>query len=299
MKRTLPQFSIWLGTIVAIAGLLSCTKKQQVDAPAYLKIDSVAFQTIDSDEGTNRQKITEAWVYINDNLQGIYDLPCEVPLLVIGEKRVKIRGGVRRNGIEETHIDYPFFNTFEQTVTLEALKTQTLSPVLKYFDDAIVWDESFDDSGYKFEPASASDTSLFLTNDPAEVFEGTGSGKIVLSGNNQFARIHTTQKFQLPFGQPVFVEMHYKTNAEFSIGLVSHIVNTGETIYTNYLYLEPTIGNSRFENGWNKVYVNLSELVNKNTTAESSDIFFEMIRQDTNSSDAILLLDNVKLLYRN
>jgi len=295
LKISLPRLLYSAGFVIVVSLPGCSSNKQKAEIPAYIKIDSIGFQCPD-EQGTNRQNITEAWVYINDNLQGVYDLPCEFPVLAYGNKNIKVRGAVKRNGFETTHIDYPFFTTYSGDVFLEALKTTTCKPILNYYDDAKVWVENFEDAGYSFSSASNSDTGIFLTNEPHEIFEGTGTGKIILSGNNQFARVQTTQNMKLPRLNPVFLEIHYKSSGTLGVGLVSHIINTGETVYTPYIYLDPTVGVERFPNGWNKIYINLTELVNKATTAESFDLFFDFTG-DLDNSEATLLIDNIKLLH--
>ena len=58
----------------------SCQKNDSNDIPTYIKINSIDF------DGNETAKITDAWVYINDNLQGVYELPAEFPFLESGRK---------------------------------------------------------------------------------------------------------------------------------------------------------------------------------------------------------------------
>ena len=56
--------------LVALLIISACQKKKDPNAiPAYLKID-----TITLDENNTTTNITDAWVYINDQLQGVYEL---------------------------------------------------------------------------------------------------------------------------------------------------------------------------------------------------------------------------------
>ena len=54
--------------------LASCQKEDKVDIPTYLKIDNIAL-----DEGNTTSNITDAWVYVNDQLQGVYN--CQLNFL--------------------------------------------------------------------------------------------------------------------------------------------------------------------------------------------------------------------------
>mgnify|MGYP001300362070 CR=1 FL=1 len=61
--------------IIILSSIISCTKEDN-NIPAYIKIDNITL----NDNSTH--KITDAWVYIDDNLQGVYELPANFPLAV-------------------------------------------------------------------------------------------------------------------------------------------------------------------------------------------------------------------------
>ncbi len=296
------QLYFFIISIFILATLSGCDGKKET-IPAYLKIDAVTFKSSGATQGTDLQNITEAWVFIDDDLQGIYDLPCNIPILSLGEHSLKIRGGIKRNGIADSRVDYPFFDHYLDTLTFESNKTIEIAPVVKYFKDVEVWDESFEDAGVKLNTFSTSDTNMTLTNNPTEVFEGNGSGKLTLTASKNFARFYTAQNFSLPLGNPVFVEMHYKTNDFLRVGLLTHSPS-GNDIFTTVLYLSPTSKKTDLVNGWNKVYVNLSEEINKATAGSKFDVFFEVVRNNSVPSDKspdeiVIQLDNIKVVYPN
>ena len=49
--------------LLIVLVLSSCQKEDTVDIPTYLKIDNIAL-----DEGNTTSNITDAWVYVNDQL---------------------------------------------------------------------------------------------------------------------------------------------------------------------------------------------------------------------------------------
>ena len=48
--------------------------------PAYVHLDKIDLNT-QSDEGSKSHKITDAWVYLDDQLVGTFELPSTFPVL--------------------------------------------------------------------------------------------------------------------------------------------------------------------------------------------------------------------------
>ncbi len=271
----------------------SCDKKETV--PGYLKIDSITFSGDPATQGTNSQNITEAWVFIDDDLQGVYSLPCDVPILALGQHEVKIRGGIKKNGIGTERTDYPFFNTFEQTVNFESLKDISIQPLVNYNTDVAMFHEEFEDAGIRVYTGSTSDTTVNLTTDKDKVFEGNGSARLFLQNDNTFGILYTNEKKFLPIGQPVFLEVNYKTDDYMTIGIVTHLIG-GSDIFKEIIFVKPSSESATAKGGWNKIYVNLSEQVNKANAGSTFDIYFSMTRSAGKSSSE-LLFDNIKIIH--
>ena len=73
--------------------ILSCNKEESTEVPSYLKIDNILL------DDNSTHNITDAWIYIDDNLQGVYELPAHFPLLVTGKHKLRIKAGIKENGI--------------------------------------------------------------------------------------------------------------------------------------------------------------------------------------------------------
>ena len=76
--------------LLIVLVLSSCQKEDKVDIPTYLKIDNIAL-----DEGNTTSNITDAWVYVNDQLQGVYELPAKFPVLEEEIQTVRIKAGIK------------------------------------------------------------------------------------------------------------------------------------------------------------------------------------------------------------
>ena len=68
--------------LLLISGVIcsSCSKKDlEAEIPAYISIDDITLTTDLATQGSAAENITDAWVFINDNLVGVYELPATFP----------------------------------------------------------------------------------------------------------------------------------------------------------------------------------------------------------------------------
>ncbi|HEY0262319.1 MAG TPA: hypothetical protein VGB95_04790, partial [Chitinophagales bacterium] len=77
--------------------------------PVYIQIDSMSVQTNQSTQGSASSKITDAWLYVNGEQIGVFELPAKIPVLKSGDLRVSISAGIKDNGIANTRAAYPFY----------------------------------------------------------------------------------------------------------------------------------------------------------------------------------------------
>jgi hypothetical protein len=85
-------------------------------APSFIKIDDFQFSISNNNQGTSSEKITDAWIYVNGNLEGAYELPVTIPLHYEGVKDLSIYPGIKRNGISADRKKYPFYRQFDTTI---------------------------------------------------------------------------------------------------------------------------------------------------------------------------------------
>ena len=87
----------------------SCTKNQfKAEIPSYIYIESIDLET-ESFEGSDSQNLTDAWVTMDGNFLGAFELPCTIPILGDGAHEFRVSSGIKANGISATRIIYPFF----------------------------------------------------------------------------------------------------------------------------------------------------------------------------------------------
>lgn len=271
--------------LFVLLSLSSCEViNPEEEIPSYIHIDSFDLYIADpGQQGSDAHKIVDAWVYVDDELVGVFELPATFPVLKSGEHTVKVRGGIKSNGISSTRLPYPFYKTYSTQVNLQPGQAVTINPVVEYFEGTqFRWIESFDNIGTTMADGPyPSDT--VLVQQTADVFEGSQSGAAYLDGNRQIFFASSASAYNnLPKGENrVWLELNYKANNPFKVGIIAN----------NVTYESLTINPNE---SWNKIYVDLSPQVSAYQGPYT--IFFSMVKSSGVSS-AYLLLDNIKLVH--
>jgi len=269
---------------------ISCNKEEPI--PAYIHIDNIQLTTAtDGSQGSSSHKIMDAWIYVDDQLVGTFEMPATFPVVTTeGTHTIKIFAGIKENGISETRIPYPFYTIFQQDVYLKLGEKTTLSPSTTYYSGTdFTWMQDFEGSSTGLGDSINTDTAMQIITDPNIVFEKTGCGEVFLTGNKTAYNGSTINKFVLPTGaSAVFLELNYNCNTDFNVGIIAYASNGSLLGQDISLSLRPT-------DGWNKVYVNLSTEISAYSTAKDFGIFFSMLK-NPDLSTSYFYLDNVKLV---
>lgn len=295
MPQSLRLLIYILSTLLAL-NLASCHKFEgDQTIPAYVRIDTVLFTADYVTQGSSTHKITDAWVYVDDQLIGVYELPSTFPVLASGKHKLEIRAGIKLNGIGATRAPYPFYLPYTLSdFNFVPDSIQLVKPFTTYYDNlTFAWMEDFEGSGLSLESTSQGDTAIFKTN-PANHPDAWLSPYSSYSGIVHLDQAHNTfqsasfLEYELPkLGKSVLLELDYKCEREFVVGLIAKLP-------ANYVYL-PLIVVNKSEK-WNKIYINLGPNVSEYTTAQSFKVYFEAGLGE--GDNAKIFFDNIKLIYR-
>jgi len=266
--------------LVALLIISACQKEESPNAiPAYLKIDAITL-----DENNTSTNITDAWVYVNDQLQGAYELPATFPVLKNDIQTLRIKAGIKSNGIASSRIAYPFYTSFIDTVIFIQNQTITINPVVSYLDSIDFWLEDFEGAGVDLEATVISDTTLLEFTDSL----GNQYGGGVLNDSLITFEIATDELLNLPqAGSPVFLELDYKCNTEFLVGMY---VNFPQSV------LQKDLLWVNAKDDWNKIYINLTSTISEAVGAESFKVFIGL-KRDFYLEKNELYFDNLKVVY--
>lgn len=283
MMKNIALF-LTIGSLLPLLFLSSCeTFDAKVEVPAYVKIDSVTFKCR-PDEGTSKQNITDVWFNLNGSRVGAFELPAKFPVIAHGVHPVSIRGGIMKSGVSDFREVYPFFDVVKiDTLDFVGAEALTLIPEFEYKEEAQFWIEDFEDPGIKFH---SNDTNKYLN----QIIDPDNSenhiGHVYLPDTTKAFQIYTKHEMKMST-TPIYLEIEYKCDKDFAIGIVTREANGSSTAQEPFTYIKP-------KETWNKLYLNLSEQFLVNPGAASYDIYMFFITDNVNPSN--VYMDNIKIV---
>ena len=222
--------------------------------PTYATIDTIKLETQQNSEGTNSHKIRDAWLFVDGQLLGAYELPMLAPVLDEGEHTVEIFAGMADNGIVSYPEIYPFYNRYITTKKFIPGETIAIDPSVKYDSKTIFsFIEDFED-GNIFGGELDGDIGTKIELIRQGRFEGNRSGKITLTAVSPIFEAATLLEYPIfdedNVSSPIYLEINYKNNVPFEVGIMGFKGNA---------FIEKTyVAGFNPKDVWNKVYVNLT-----------------------------------------
>lgn len=271
----------------------SCVKK--ADIPSYIHIEPFVLTTDNATQGTNAANITDVWLYVDNKLQGVYPLPCTVPVIASGNTKVAFRPGIKKNGTANDRTYYPFYSYVDTTLFLEAEKITNFTPNISYIPNlTYTWLENFETSNISLKKTTQNQTidSLQICSDPNLSFQGGRSGRIVLTHKGEVFEYASKTSFTLPGnGKDIYMELNYKSELPMVISFYDKSGN-GVNKYESVVTTTPTTQ-------WKKIYIYLSEEISHKISQQGPTTFsfyFNVINDADQTKE--VMLDNIKLITR-
>jgi len=273
--------------------ILSSCVKNNPDS-AWLEVNQWTLETNPNSQyptGELTHNFTDAWVFINGKVIGVFEVPFKIPVLMTGNVNIKIYPTVRNNGISATKKIFPFVEVYEINADLVANQTLTLNPTTRYFDAAQFWVEDFEDAAIKIENDPNSLSSLIAGNDPVILKWGNFYGQVNLNAIDSTWVGYTAGEMYLPTFADVYLEIDYYNTNSVTTGLLaisSSSIKNNDNIQLNSQ--DPT------EVKWKKIYIDLKELVSSSSSAAYFKQSFKA-GLDSGDSDGLIIMDNIKVVY--
>lgn len=261
----------------------SCGKENVV--PAYIHIPAFSLAS-KSGEGTNAHKITDAWVYVDGQINGVFQMPVTLPIIELGQHELTVFAGIRNNGTKSNPVINPFLEVYTLKLNLTAGKIDTIRPTTAYIAKTQFKIMENFENGNMFTVNRDNNVALrFTTIDNG--FEGK-SGQIVLNKTNPVMEKASALKTPLSeTAEHIYLEMHYKTDAPLLVGLVGSDNLSDLSTYKITLFPNKE---------WNKTYINFTNEV-KDLQKKDFQIVFRSLLPDS-LSNAVILIDNIKLIQK-
>ena len=279
------KFTLYAFLVLAVFSVVfaSCRKFEGSQTiPAYIHIESIVVDSLTDyfTYGATTSKITDAWVYVDDDPIGCFELPATFPVLKHGPHKVTVYGGIMSNGIAAARASYPFYKPqIYESLNLVEDSIINLQPVLNYYPIGggveKGWMEDFETANTLL-PVAGSDTSIIRING-SEAWHSSNSfysGKIVLPPDSLDFTVATADEYSFHTGylQYCMVEMDYNCNDAFFVGGMYY--KNYQLVKHPLLRIQPTDTVNDMPQRWNKIYVNIGPIMNENVTASYFKIYF-------------------------
>jgi hypothetical protein len=280
---------------------LSCDQEQEA-IPSYIHISKFSLSSNPLTQGLNTADIVSAKVYVNGAEIGTVELPVTFPVIATGNAEVIVFPNIKENASSNSQKYFKPYESFTQTVNLEAGKIDSLKPKIIYRSNAnFRWMEDFEDQAISIvkSGANSSNDSFYTipTSTPGVDQPFTGSnfcGFINVTSDSfvVFERSTLSTFNDIPFlGTDVYVELDIKSNINVQVGVYSYYGTDYEQ--APVLVINSTAGK------WKKIYVNLKPQIGDFISGTPIRLFFGFYKEDNDQTDYKVYLDNLKLVYLN
>lgn len=265
--------------------------------PSYLVIEAPTFVS-GAGEGSAATKITELWVFIDDEFMGAFPIPARIPVLQTGQVELRVEAGIRVDGRSATPDIYPFYAPYRQNINLNTTASTRVQPEFRYRAEtnfALI--EDFERSTSIFRDIVTGTPQSRMRISEQNPFEGTGSGLIQLTDSDAFVEIATVGRYTdlLQNGNTVFLELHYRSEVPVSFGILGYQQGNPEPIALSYRAgFNPSAE-------WNKIYFDYTPLIFGSEADQFKIILQAALPLNANNEfeleSAQVFLDNIKLLH--
>ena len=291
--------------LLIIASLLNSCVKNNPD-PSWITVNEWELlenpNNLIVNTGILTHNLSEAWIYVDNDLMGVFELPITIPVLKNGTKEIKIFPAIKNNGISSTKKIYPFLEPLTLSLDLVQNEVQVINPTTQYYTSTKFNIEDFESGGTSvLEEGTTSSAIVAHASDPAvfnlEINGGEYLQIDIDATNDQwiastiFNDGGAALNMPLPIGVDVYLELDYHTTNKFTSGLLG--------IGANGLTDNPNVTISAAEPGsviWKKIYIDLREVVSGMQNKDYYEFSFQA-PLDEGATTGQINIDNIKAVY--
>ena len=286
--------------LFVIAGLMlnSCIKNNP--DPSWIEITPwtlVANSNSQYPTGELTHSFTDAWVYVNDELIGVFQVSdtLKIPVLKSGAVNIKVYPAIRNNGVSATKKIYPFVERYEINTTLVQNQTLQINPITRYSPAVRFAIEDFEDPAIKLVNDQNSATQMSQGNDPSILQWGNFYGFVNLNQTDTtwiaYTNFESVNEADLPRGKEVYLEIDYYNTNNVITGLL-WISSTSIKNNTNYRLNKQDPSKVK----WKKIYIDLKELISNSPVGTYFEQSFQALL-DEGDTEGTIVIDNIKVVH--
>ena len=286
------------GISLVVFSFTSCVKNNP--DPAWLEVTQWTLQSntaLSGAEGELTQNFSDAWVYIDDQVIGVFEVPFKIPILKSGVCNIKIFPTVKNNGIAATKKIYPFMEVYEVNATLVQNQTLTLNPTTKYNAFSQFWVEDFEDPlnvKITVDQNMSAIKSTPTTNTNLQSFNGNFYGILNLTTTDSSWIASTQEQLYIAKGKEAYLEIDYYTTNSIITGLI-YVKPDNSTVNNIHISVQ---AQDETNVKWKKIYIDIKELIGY---APNGSNFLQsfIATLDEGKSASEIRIDNIKVVYFN
>jgi hypothetical protein len=290
------QFRTIFLLAVLVNLLFGCVKNNPL--PVYIEIDSWELNSNGVTTGQNypgelTKNLTDAWVYVDEKLVGVFELPCKIPVLVEGNKKVLIYPTIRNNGISSTKKIYPFLEPFEVYKDFTPGSTIQISPNTRYYTTTKFWIEDFESATVKIETNETTSTADLIRESLSSISISGSYGKISLSSTENSWTGYTEGIVLPKNGKEIYLEIDYHNTNSLLTGV--RAIDEDAITTTDH----PNIALNAQDAStvkWKKIYIDLKEIVSYSVLADKFKQYLVADLKEGSTSE-VIYIDNIKVVY--
>jgi hypothetical protein len=285
----------YLLLVIPVFLILSGCVKNNPD-PVWLEINEWTLQSNPSatdDQGEMTHNFSEVWVYVDNKVIGVFELPCKIPVLVSGDAKVQLYPAIKNNGIASTKKIYPFVEPYViNSMNFVPGHTYTFFPTTKYAANCNFWIEDFDAGSVKIQTDNNFSNASLQIESLSSISLTGDYGHIALSPTDSLWVGVTTDALTLPKGKEIYLEIDYRNTNALLTGVRAFNVSGGSTDNDNISINAQKVADLK----WRKIYIDLKEIVSYSQSAASFKQYFKSLLPP-NVALADVYLDNIKIIH--
>ena len=283
----------WTIFSILACALLACVKNNP--DPTFVTISEWTLlknpELTGDGEGALSHNFSDAWVYIDNDLIGVFELPITIPVLKTGDLEIKVFPTIKNNGISATKKIYPYVDFYRVTETFEEGGKIQVDPETQYVTTTTFWIEDFESADPLIEEESTSLTSIIKSNNAEHLKYGNFYGEVSLNSVDSSWKATLINDFVIPRTSQTYLEIDYKSTNSLLTGVIelsSQLVKTHVNVQINPQEPEDA--------EWKKIYIDLTEIIKNTAQAEYYKMSF-IAYFDGGADPTKLIVDNIKIIH--
>ncbi len=259
--------------------------------PARIQLEPFDLE-VEPGQGSDRHKITDVWVYADQNFLGVFSPPVEIPYLGDDDQtQFSFHPGIRNNGRANDAIIYPMYTPFEISLTTTPGAVTQINPVTRYRSGVVFSLIADFETNNEFIDNMDTIAVSVVTRTMNNPFEGDYSGEIVLSSEAFFIEVGNALAFgNLPTdGTPAYLEFQYKSEMEMGVGVLG--ISLDGQQFSKFFYLVKPSEN------WNMLYIELTDILEESGFPAYKILFMSLYPSNATEPELKIQLDNIKVVH--